>query len=270
MTLYNLHTHTNYCDGKSSAAEMARTAYEKGFSALGFSSHGYTPFDVSWCMHSDKLNSYINEISELKREYKGRMDIYLGLERDLYSEIDGFKYDFVIGGVHYVNFDGKMLAVDESADIFSDIVKRYFGGDAMGFVKAYYREVSKLASRDDIDIVAHFDLITKFNSINPMFDESSAEYQKAALCALDAFCGTDKIFEINSGAFIRGLRSQMYPADFLLKEINKRGFGIVISGDCHSSSELGAYFNEAVDFAAACGFKYINVPTANGFEKQRI
>ena len=41
----NYHTHTKYCDGKNTVAEMTKAAFDKGFTHLGFSGHGYTDFD---------------------------------------------------------------------------------------------------------------------------------------------------------------------------------------------------------------------------------
>ena len=66
--LSNLHTHTNFCDGKNSAEEMIVSAIEKGFVSLGFSGHGYTKDDTSYCMTD--TDGYIKEIKRLKAKYK--------------------------------------------------------------------------------------------------------------------------------------------------------------------------------------------------------
>ena len=44
LTLSSAHVHTTFCDGKTPAPDMARTAYEKGFVSLGFSSHAPQDF----------------------------------------------------------------------------------------------------------------------------------------------------------------------------------------------------------------------------------
>ena len=41
--LSNFHTHTTFCDGKSTVEEVVRSAIEKGFDAIGFSGHGNDP-----------------------------------------------------------------------------------------------------------------------------------------------------------------------------------------------------------------------------------
>ena len=43
----NAHTHTTFCDGKNSVEEMTLAAIERGFVALGFSMHGWTPYETT-------------------------------------------------------------------------------------------------------------------------------------------------------------------------------------------------------------------------------
>ena len=69
----NYHTHTTVCDGKNTPEETVLAALDGGFSALGFSSHGYTPFDLKYCMHDTE--AYISEISRLKEKHKGKIVI---------------------------------------------------------------------------------------------------------------------------------------------------------------------------------------------------
>ena len=61
--------------------------------------------------------------------------------------------------------------------------------------------------------------------------------------------GTERIFEVNTGAIARGYRTTPYPAPFLLKEWKAIGGEIVISSDCHDKAFLNYRFNEAVEYA---------------------
>ena len=65
--LTNLHTHTSFCDGKSTPEEMISYAIEKGFGSIGFSGHGHTSFDESYCITD--TDGYIAEIKRLKEKY---------------------------------------------------------------------------------------------------------------------------------------------------------------------------------------------------------
>ena len=60
--LYNFHTHTTYCDGKSTAEEMVQKAIELGLSEIGFSGHSYTEFDLEPCMTEEGTEQYKKEI----------------------------------------------------------------------------------------------------------------------------------------------------------------------------------------------------------------
>ena len=60
----NFHTHTTFCDGKSTAEEVVRSAIEKGFTAIGFSGHGVTGFDPGYCLKD--IDGYRAEILRLQ------------------------------------------------------------------------------------------------------------------------------------------------------------------------------------------------------------
>ena len=74
---WNFHTHSTWCDGKNTIAEMVQAAHEKGFSALGFSGHGYCPISQEYCMTPENETAYRQEVIELRERYRGVMHIYL-------------------------------------------------------------------------------------------------------------------------------------------------------------------------------------------------
>ena len=58
----NFHSHTYYCDGKNSPADMASAAYNLKFDALGFSGHAFIKdFECDWCMTPENTLKYISE-----------------------------------------------------------------------------------------------------------------------------------------------------------------------------------------------------------------
>ena len=62
MIKSNYHTHTNFCDGKSTAEEMVKSAIEKKFDIFGFSSHSAYPYKSSWHLNPEKHFEYSNII----------------------------------------------------------------------------------------------------------------------------------------------------------------------------------------------------------------
>ena len=58
----NYHTHSTWCDGKDSPEAMVRAALEKGFSALGFTSHALLPHADPWTLQPHTVAPYVDEI----------------------------------------------------------------------------------------------------------------------------------------------------------------------------------------------------------------
>lgn len=261
----NLHTHTIYCDGGNTPEEVVEAAIEKGFDSIGFSGHSYMYYDNY--IPRDRTVEYKAHINRLKKEYADKLKIYLGLEVDLYSgpvtDLTGF--DYLIGSVHELKRANQFFSIDESADNTRQVVERYFGGDGLALARAYYEELTKLPEYGTFDIIAHFDLITKYRNVVPLFDEESKEYRDHAIGAAEALAGKIPYFEVNSGAIARGYRTTPYPSPFIIKELKRLGFGAVISSDCHDCTKLDLYFDEAEELLRACGFKERFVLTDDGF-----
>ncbi|GFI62126.1 histidinol-phosphatase [Clostridiales bacterium] len=250
----DFHIHSTYCDGKNTLLEIAEAAEKKGLNAIGFSGHAYTPFDKSYCMSMENTLKYIEEAKRLKAEYAGRMEVYLGIEMDIFSQSDLADMDYVIGSVHYVLKDGHHLPVDESEKLFLDNINEYYDGDVFRFCEDYYKEITQLASVDEVDIIGHLDLLNKFNEGGRLFDIHNKRYETAINEAIYNLAAREKILEINTGAMARGYRSRPYPDMDILKKWNSLGGEIIFSSDAHSIDGLCYKFDEAEKIAKSCGF----------------
>lgn len=268
MHIQNLHTHTVFGDGKNTAEEMVLGAIRAGCASLGFSEHSPMPAAADpdgWSMASRDVDAYRAEILTLREKYRGRLEIFLGLEQDLDSPSPEGDWDYRIGSVHGVWREGLALSVDESTETFDRIVREYFGGDGLAFAGAYYRREAEAAEKTGCQIVGHFDLVAKFNEGGRFFDEAAPRYRRAALGALEAVMERDVIFEINTGAISRGYRTIPYPAPFLLRAIREKGGRVCITSDSHSEHTITCAFEQAAALAAECGFRETWILTADGF-----
>ena len=81
----DFHTHTVFSDGHDTAEEMVRSAIACGMTSIGISDHSCISFDDSWTLTSDTIAAYRDEVERLKEKYSGQIDIYCGIELDLYS-----------------------------------------------------------------------------------------------------------------------------------------------------------------------------------------
>ena len=253
MILSNLHTHTKYCDGKNTPEEIVLCAISSGFSSVGFSGHGYTPFDNSYCMSQENTQKYLDEIKALKEKYKDSIEIYAGLEADLYSEFHKENFEYIIGSCHYIKSGNTFLPIDNSEETTKKFVTEYFSGDYLKYAEVYFETVSKLPSLKP-DIIGHFDLVTKYNEGFRYFDETDKKYIDLAYTALDTIVSECNLFELNTGAVARGHKSSPYPAFPLLKRLKEKGARIIINSDCHNKAYLNYYYNESAEILKEAGF----------------
>lgn len=273
MILQNLHTHTNFGDGRSTAEETVRAALRLGMTSLGFSEHSplLPPLDPDgWTMPPEDADAYRAEVLRLREEYAGRLEIFLGLEQDVDSPADSYPYDYVIGSVHNIWADGAYLSADHTGEDFSNSVARHFGGDPYGFARTYFRRMASVVEDTGCQIVGHLDLVAKFNQGGRYFDEADPRYLSAAMEALEAIMAHDVIFEINTGAMARGYRQEPYPSAALLRAIHDRGGRICVTSDSHSADTLLFAFPQARELARSCGFRETWVLTKDGFISQRL
>ena len=269
--LQNLHTHTNFCDGKNAPEEMIEAAINLGFDSLGFSGHSPTVYKTDWEMHD--LSGYAKKITELKEKYEGKIDLYLGTELDYYAsaEVFGIKYDYTLGSVHMLPKNGVQVDFDQSAEATEKHIREEFSGDAMAYARAYYGLVADLPNKMDFDIVGHFDLITKFSEKRPnLIDIDSKAYKSIALEALHAIREKKEIFEVNTGAISRGHRTTPYPAPFILDEMKLLKCKLILTSDCHDKNALTCNFNEAKEYIRSHGFDTLYYLGKDGFWGEKI
>lgn len=259
----DLHIHTIFSDGMNTMEEMVRAARAKGFSAIGFSDHSFTDFDLSYCIREEQVARYLEEICRLKEEYAGEIQVYTGLEYDGYSELKNRAlYDYVIGDCHYVKTRDGYHSVDHAAPIQQQAIRDYFGGDPIAYAKAYFETYVECTRRHRPDILGHFDLCSKFG----FMDEDDPVYRDMAMQAMLACLEVTPIVEVNTGAIARGLRTSPYPHMFLLREIKAHGGRMTLCSDAHRAEHIGFWFDEARELLREAGFNSMAVLRNGTFE----
>ena len=257
MIRMDLHTHSTFCDGKNTPEEMVQAAIAKGLTCIGFSSHGYAPYDLDCCMPEADIPAYQTEILRLREVYRGQIRILLGIEQDCLSDTPTAGYDYVIGSAHYVRCGGEYACVDEGTASFDAAAERFFGGDYYAFAAAYFALEAEVVARTNADIIGHFDLFSKFNGGGCRFDEDDPRYVRAWQDAAARLLETGRPFEINTGALARGYRAVPYPAPPILRWLGAHGARFLLAGDSHSTAGVAFDFDRWEAFARAEGLKLI-------------
>lgn len=254
MILEDLHTHTTYCDGKDCPEDMIKAAIAKGLRVIGFSGHISLLHGSDYCMSKQNTNKYIEEINQLKEKYKDQIKILCGIEADLHSDEPLDAYDYVIGSVHDIKVDDTFITIDYSADRTREGIEKYFGGDYSAAAEQYFASIVDCIKKTDADIIGHFDLITKFQEKEKLFDENDPRYIAAYKKAIDELIPLGKPFEINTGAISRGYRTTPYPSKDILTYIASKGGKVIMTGDTHAKENLCCSFEKFENLAKECGF----------------
>ena len=239
----DLHTHTLYSDGKNTPEEMVLAAIEKGLDEIGISDHSYTFFDESYCMKKESIPRYLEELSALKEKYADRILVRCGVEQDIFSEESTAPFDYAIGSAHYLKVGGRYYPLDCKKEDFIALAEGGFGGDYYALAEEYFSLESAYAERDDISVIGHFDLVTKYNEGGSLFDENHPRYLAAANKAADRLLAAGKTFEINTGAIARGYRTSPYPGKLLFDYIREKGGKFILSSDAHAVSNIAFAFD---------------------------
>lgn len=250
----NPHTHTQRVDGKNTARELIERALSLGFESLGFTEHA----EEAYCgLTKDGAEAYIAEINALKQEYAGRIKLWLGIERDrLSTDNRRERYDYILGANHYFTArDGRVFAVDNGEDELVSYVETCLAGSWEAAAKEYFEVYADYICELKPDIIAHFDLLCKYNHRHNWFDENSDAFIQPGKAALDRMINACNVLEVNTGAMARTGRPCPYPALPLLKHWRSLGGKVIISSDCHNAQLLDACFDNAVGYIKSAGFK---------------
>lgn len=281
----NFHTHTTFCDGQNSAEDMVIAAIQKGFSALGFSSHCihplnpefYSQVDSNWHIPTNQINNYTQEIKRLKQKYADQLQIFLGFEADYFeSQKDGiaipdkskysvFSPDYLIGAVHFVNTKKGFYTVDHKTQIVKENLKRLYSKsdgtiDGKKAVCDYFEAEREMLKKGNFDILAHPDLMRKRNGELNFFNEKENWYQEEIKATVKEIAKAGVITEINTGAIARGAMDDTYPSQYFLDLLHEKGIPVCINSDAHTTDDLDCTFDRAAEKARRAGYKELVYP----------
>lgn len=238
MYLTDYHTHTLRCGHAGGMArDYVEAAVRLGLSEIAVTDHiplYFLPGDdplPEFAMAASELDEYVAEVRELAREYRGRIDVLLGIEADfveghedeLTSILERYEWDVVLGSVHWVAGDW----------IDSPGAERRHEVDGTEFLwKEYFRLLTRACGTGLFDVMTHFDLPKKFGNHCPRACEEAGEE------AVKAAARSGVAIEVSS-AGLRKKVAEEYPGPGLLQKLVEAGTPIVFSSDAHAPAEVG-------------------------------
>lgn len=208
-TDYNLHAHSQFCDGRDTMADIARGARAAGMRYFAFTPHSPIVVESSCNMLAGQVPEYLSETSRLRELYAPDMEILTSLEVDFLSpdfgpHIDYFQnlpLDFILGSVHFVpNQDGVPIDCDGNTTHFRKNLKEGFRGDLRYVVEKYFEQVLTMIERGGFDLLGHFDKIAGNASDSEPGIEDNGWYESLIDDVISHVKGTDIVVEINTKA----------------------------------------------------------------------
>ncbi len=268
MQNFNLHTHSVYSDGKSQPREIVEEAIRQGLTTLGFSEHSPLPFDNNFSVKEADMPRYVAEIAQLKEEFKGKIDLYCGLEADYLTGVsepfavtkEKYHLDYLIGGVHLVgqsaNPDEIWFIDGPKWEVYDEGLQKFFDGDIRRAVRRFFEQSNEMIENESFDIIAHFDKI-KMHNRDRYFHEDEPWYRKLALETLDLIREKGLIMEINTRGIYKKRYNGFYPSPWLMEEACKMHIPAIISADAHHFSEITLEFAAAEEALKKAGYRSV-------------
>jgi len=255
--LADYHIHTKMCGhAKGEMEDYLTTAQRLGLAEIGFSDHlplyFLSPEEMipGYAMPEGDIPAYIDAVKKLQKK-GGPVQVKLGVEADyipgcedkLEKLLNPHSFDFIIGSVHFI--DGWSFDRQEEID-------RYGEWDIWELYERYFTLVQQAALSGLFDIMAHPDLIKKFNFIPsqdlmPLYENTVRAFKKAGVCV-----------EVNTAGLRYPVR-EVYPSPGFLKVAFRHGLPVTLGSDAHLPEQVGAGLAEAVALLREIGYTEITL-----------
>lgn len=261
--MVNFHTHTKWCDGKSTVEEFLIEALQSGFCQLGFSSHAPLLFQTNWALMNDfKAMEYVRDVRYTSEKYN-QIQVLCGLEADFlpgktrrFNEtMDMFGLDYIIGAVHLVDIPGmdEPFFIDGARKDFVAYMSKYLKNDGKKACMLYYEQMMRMVEAETFHIIAHLDKI-KMNNANEYFREDEHWYQDTIMELLKLIKQKGIIIEINTRGLYRGKTDDFFPSRWIINEAARMEIPLLVQTDAHKTDELTRGMAEAFKFLHSIGY----------------
>ncbi|WP_066153640.1 histidinol-phosphatase HisJ [Halalkalibacter krulwichiae] len=253
--IHDGHVHTPFCPhgSKDSFIKYCETAISHKLTGITFAEHAPLPRSfvdptplqdsgMSW----DDLYTYLKEVRALKKEYKGHLNIYVGLEVDYIEGFEKETTDFLneigpslddsILSVHFLKLGTEYVCIDYSPDVFHYACNQL--GSTEAVYELYYQTVLKSVKSNlghyKPNRIGHMTLVRKFQKKFPI--DRSFQTETSSILAEIKKKGYE--LDYNGAGYIKPLCREPYPYDSIIEETIKRNIPLVYGSDAHQASSL--------------------------------
>ena len=221
--------HTPLCKHAAGPMEAyVERGIELGLREIGFSDHNPLPhgFGANVRMSENELEYYVGRVLDLQFQYRGKIDVKLGLELDyvegledyLAKQIAAYPWDYIIGSVHYLDAQCRVGTWSPATDY-----------------DRYAELIGQLARSGFCDFIAHLDVVKR----------SGFQPTSAISDALRAIKVAGVAIEINTSGYRHKElpEPQPYPALPFVEEAIALGIPLTVNSDAHAPDQVGLKFD---------------------------
>ncbi len=236
---YNMHSHTQFCDGRAVMEDFVVEAVRQGFSHYGFSPHSPIPIDSPCNMKQADVPVYVAEYNRLKTMYSDKIRLYASMEIDYLGDEWGpsspyfqeLPLDYRIGSVHFIPSDYGYIDVDGCFSDFKVKMQRYFHDDIRYVVETFYYQSMCMLEAGGFDVIGHFDKIGHNSAHYRDGIEQEAWYRKLVYDTMDMIVEKGVIVEINTKAWTE--HNRMFPGKSWIPYLLQHDVPIIVNSDAH-------------------------------------
>jgi len=248
--LIDYHLHTHYCGhARGAMQQYVERAVDLGLEEIGFSGHypyppGFDPPVPDCVIPEQSFGDYLNEARRLRGLYADRISVKIGAEFDYLGDryrirpLDvarSIGLDFCLGSVHII--DG--LVVDYTPELLVAGLERA-GRDIDSLYELYYHALIEVAESGFCTMVAHLDLVKKFNADPRLAARKDHSHLIDKL--LDALATSGTAMEINTAGWDKPCAEQ-YPSAEIIRRAVDKGILITAGSDAHSPGQVGRHYH---------------------------
>ena len=260
-----LHTHNFFCDGKQDINTLIKNAVLQNVTQIGISSHAPIKIENKWSMSLDNIDNYVFEISEARKKYGSKIEIFTSLEIDYIPEIsypfdffrNKMKLDYTIGSIHLVSHPEtkELWFIDGPKDECVENMTRIFGDNVQFAVECFFAQTREMIRSQKPDIIGHMDKVVM--NTGHLFDHNTLWYQNEIAETLKEIKKHGIIVEANTRGLYKGKWDDTFPSRSILQQCYEMDIPVTISSDAHHSSELLLSYDKVKRELREIGFKYI-------------
>ena len=252
-TNYNLHSHTEFCDGHAPIAKMADTAAEAGMSVWAATPHSPVCLESQCNMSEKSVPEFLSQCDSARERHAGNMRFLTSMEidfvsRDFGPHIDYFQrlpLDFRLGSVHFVpTQDGVWLDCDGRFERFAGYLRDGFRGDLRYVVEKYFEQVLTMLELGGIDMLGHFDKIIGNAALADPSIETQKWYEALVDDVVSHAAASGVVVAINTKAILD--KRRFFPDRHWWDKLKSAGVPVAINSDAHYPDKVNLGRAEAL------------------------